>query len=95
MVRLPRSSSGLNIAAMFCGEACFRTLDGSSGGAMIAPNTELPRSRKAKTQAHAHSLPLPEGWSRRFDRKHQRYYYLDHATRSTSWKHPLAVSSRR
>ena len=62
---------------------------------MIAPNTELPRSRKAKTQAHAHSLPLPEGWSRRFDRKHQRYYYLDHATRSTSWKHPLAASSRR
>mmetsp|Transcript_33942 Transcript_33942/g.116800 ORF Transcript_33942/g.116800 Transcript_33942/m.116800 type:complete len:111 (-) Transcript_33942:107-439(-) len=35
---------------------------------------------------------LPHGWSRRWDRRKQRYYYVDHETRTTSWYHPLEDS---
>ena len=36
---------------------------------------------------------LPSGWSRKWCPRKSRYYYLDHATKTTTWKHPL--ESRR
>lgn len=33
--------------------------------------------------------PLPEGWEVRLDESTGRYYFVDHNTRTTQWKHPL------
>ena len=34
---------------------------------------------------------LPSGWSRKWCPRKSRYYYLDHATKTTTWKHPLEL----
>ncbi|KAF8563999.1 hypothetical protein P879_04015 [Paragonimus westermani] len=33
--------------------------------------------------------PLPEGWEMRLDESTGRYYFVDHNTRTTQWKHPI------
>ncbi|EQC27771.1 CMGC/MAPK protein kinase [Saprolegnia diclina VS20] len=32
--------------------------------------------------------PLPPGWEERFNKKYNRVYYVDHATKTSSWDHP-------
>ena len=49
------------------------------------PTTARPRTARPKTS----DLPLPPGWERRFDPRKQRTYFIDHNTRTTSWRHPL------
>ena len=49
------------------------------------PTTARPRTSRPKTS----DLPLPPGWERRFDPRKQRTYFIDHNTRTTSWRHPL------
>ena len=52
----------------------------------VDPETEpnlLPVAHEALTG------PLPPGWERRFDPRKQRTYFIDHNTRTTSWRHPL------
>lgn len=43
---------------------------------------------------------LPAGWTRRWDKRRHRHYYVDHNTKTTTWTHPNArgrsiASSRR
>ncbi|CAH8468494.1 unnamed protein product [Schistosoma turkestanicum] len=34
-------------------------------------------------------VPLPPGWEMRLDEKSGYFYFVDHNTRSTQWKHPV------
>ncbi|CAK4509027.1 unnamed protein product [Aphanomyces euteiches] len=34
------------------------------------------------------SIPLPPGWEERFNKKYNRVYYVDHATKTSTWEHP-------
>ncbi|KAG5454374.1 BAG molecular chaperone regulator 4 [Clonorchis sinensis] len=33
--------------------------------------------------------PLPEGWEARLDPSTRRFYFVDHNTKTTHWKHPV------
>ena len=69
---------------------------GVSGHAMTVGREVAAGSLKARTFSRpatgrpaTQDLPLPPGWERRFDPRKQRTYYIDHTTRTTSWRHPL------
>ena len=47
-------------------------------------SVEPPRSARRSPPDDS----LPAGWSKRFDPVKQRFYYLDHATRTTTWRKP-------
>ena len=66
-------------------------IEGAAAGVLRASNTAParaapPPSRDPKREAPA---VLPSGWSRKWCPRKCRYYYLDHATRTTTWRHPL------
>ena len=60
---------------------------GNSVGSPVRRSTaraKPPPSPRRETLA-----VLPSGWSRKWCPRKSRYYYLDHATKTTTWKHPL------
>ena len=59
------------------------------------PGSAAERPGSARSAGTPADLPLPPGWEKRFDPRKQRTYYIDHNTRTTAWKHPLADKARR
>ena len=69
-----------------------------TGSACATPRESRRRPsprRRSHDGAHRREPPavLPSGWSRKWCPRKSRYYYLDHATKTTTWQHPL--ESRR
>ncbi|RHY34990.1 hypothetical protein DYB32_000480 [Aphanomyces invadans] len=40
------------------------------------------------------AAPLPPGWEERFNKKYNRTYYVDHATKTSTWDRPTAPPSK-
>ena len=59
----------------------------------IRPTTSLGPPRQQLFDDE-NGLPLPPGWERRVD-AHNRTYYVDHTTRSTTWERPSVPASNR
>ena len=38
----------------------------------------------------ADQMSLPAGWERRLHNATGKYYFINHATKSTQWEHPLS-----
>ena len=62
---------------------------GNSTGSPVRRSTaKAPPPPSPRREAPA---VLPSGWSRKWCPRKSRYYYLDHATKTTTWKHPLEL----
>ncbi|RZB39160.1 E3 ubiquitin-protein ligase HECW2 [Asbolus verrucosus] len=82
----------------------MRSVEGEASGGMPLPlqrlsTTRLPsipeRSHRILTVSEIpgeHEEPLPPSWEARMD-SHGRVFYIDHATRTTSWTRPGGNSS--
>jgi E3 ubiquitin-protein ligase HECW2 len=57
------------------------------------PSTRLPSipERARSAVAEQHEVPLPPSWEARMD-SHGRIFYIDHASRTTSWIRPTAAA---
>ena len=60
----------------------------TSSAALQAALAKAPPPPSPRREAPA---VLPSGWSRKWCPRKSRYYYLDHATKTTTWKHPLEL----
>lgn len=64
--------------------------------ALLSKNEIRPRtankssnsSTASNTLDEEGSAQLPPGWERRFDPRKQKFYYIDHTTRTTTWRKP-------
>lgn len=62
---------------------------GFEGGALFPDRTSTTWADSVgEVHGPGQSHNLPEGWERRVDAQTGREYYLDHATRTTSWFPP-------
>ncbi|XP_048580497.1 vicilin-like seed storage protein At2g18540 isoform X2 [Nematostella vectensis] len=51
-------------------------------------NNKMAFNQFQQYQAAWQSQPLPPGWEARYDNNVGRYYFIHHATRTTTWKDP-------
>ncbi|TPX54318.1 hypothetical protein PhCBS80983_g05973 [Powellomyces hirtus] len=65
----------------------------SSGAAGSSSSSATAAARTALSSTEDAQGPLPTGWERRVDHL-QRTYYVDHNSRSTTWRRPTAASSQ-
>ncbi|CAH1999846.1 unnamed protein product [Acanthoscelides obtectus] len=77
-----------------------RDANGEASGGVPLPlqrlsTTRLPsipeRSHRVLAEMGEHEEPLPPSWEARMD-SHGRVFYIDHATRTTSWTRPGSVA---
>nr|CAI5823084.1 unnamed protein product [Callosobruchus analis] len=77
-----------------------RDTNGEACGGVPLPlqrlsTTRLPsipeRSHRVLTEVGEHEEPLPPSWEARMD-SHGRVFYIDHATRTTSWTRPGSLA---
>lgn len=59
----------------------------TAGFASPAP-TERKHAPEPTASSSTPNDELPPGWERRFDPRKQRFYYIDHNSRTTTWRHP-------
>ncbi|KAJ8605825.1 hypothetical protein CTAYLR_000595 [Chrysophaeum taylorii] len=56
----------------------------------LKPSSSSKSTKPSKTPRSAPSADLPAGWSRRYDQTRRRHYYVDHNTKTTTWRNPSA-----
>ncbi|GAA5939817.1 hypothetical protein JCM10213_007801 [Rhodosporidiobolus nylandii] len=66
---------------------------GSSGAGSRSPTSRSPTSSRRPSTAAEEEGPLPEGWEAR-TAPNGRTYFVDHASRKTTWHDPRKVARR-
>ena len=66
----------------------WKTADFNSSTDSTTPTSTLPQPSTGYRKPESEVPSLPVGWERRIDPESDKPYFVDHATRTTSWRSP-------